>query len=565
MWTMINRELAKIEQAQGGRSATPFLDEIGTVMQYAKEDRKWKDYKLGNQSDSLTTLLQAIDSEEGLKLYDKKLAQFKSDSSGFADHTLTADTLSVLGNKKQQMYTNFSNSVQEASSFINSDQFLDEQDDFTNLPSTVETLNKKLAGEGKATHAGTLEFLKSEMDNVSRLMEGIVPGFKYDNSGNIIGSNFRYNKANNSDQQTARKIGEYYQRLDLATKTLAGDGIITADEAQSIIVGDLGEFKERKRFAMEQHSSNYKANKTKIAQYDGYINQAMQGMIKDVDDLNMLQEDMGGDFPGLLNNVSSGNWDSVIKDLTDEREKYKTLMLDANEKYKYWSGDYYEGELQPNIISEFDTLTPEEKLKQEQEKKEKEEKKLAETKERYKEQGEEKKAQTYGIGEEADADNLLAGYIEGNVSDSVMQNIGGQSLLNRARVMKNAYKGQLQKATVIPGVKTKGITPISIKSLKETNFKNPGKSGTFSWEDITSEIYSSGKAKTEKGTYIAEEFLSGAINIDDLKIRFRSKRDTAKDLKDKFKRLGISLEEFKEKYSKDYRTLVNLLAKSRTW
>ena len=129
--------------------------------------------------------------------------------------------------------------------------------------------------------------------------------------------------------------------------------------------------------------------------------------------------------------------------------------------------------------------------------------------------------------------------------------------------MKNAYKGQKPKATVIPGVKTKGITPVDMEYLKTTNFKNPGKSGTFSFEDITSEIHSSGKAKTEKGTSIAEQYLSDKVDISDLKIRWRGKRESVEALKNKFKKLGISLEEFKENYSKDYKTLVNLLAKSR--
>ena len=45
MWTMINRELAKIERAKGGASDTPYLDVIGETMQYAKEDRAWKERK----------------------------------------------------------------------------------------------------------------------------------------------------------------------------------------------------------------------------------------------------------------------------------------------------------------------------------------------------------------------------------------------------------------------------------------------------------------------------------------------------------------------------------------
>ena len=146
----------------------------------------------------------------------------------------------------------------------------------------------------------------------------------------------------------------------------------------------------------------------------------------------------------------------------------------------------------------------------------------------------------------------------------MLKNIGGQSLLNRARVMKNAYKGQLPKTTVIPGVKTKGVTPVGMEYLKTTNFKNPGKSGTFSWEDITSDIYSSGKTKTEKGTSLADAFLTGKHLVTDQNLRFAKRRKRAFNVFQKFQKLNISLKEFKEKYSKDYSTLVNLLSKSRT-
>ena len=198
------------------------------------------------------------------------------------------------------------------------------------------------------------------------------------------------------------------------------------------------------------------------------------------------------------------------------------------------------------------------KLKQEQEeqeeiKKEEEKKKLEETKQRYEEPEEEEKAKTYSIGEKGDAESLLTGYIDGNVSDSVLQDIGGQSLLNRARVMKNAYKGQLPKATVIPGVKTKGITPVDMEYLKTTNFKNPGKLGTFSWEDISSEIHSKGEDISTK----VEKFLTKKIGPE---IRFRWRRDRAWKIIYKFEKSGLSVDEFRAKYPKDYEYISNTVA-----
>ena len=74
MWTMINRELAKLESASGGASATPQLDILKETMQYAKEDRVWKERKNLQRQQIMSDL-----TKDTRRLYNNKDAEFEKD------------------------------------------------------------------------------------------------------------------------------------------------------------------------------------------------------------------------------------------------------------------------------------------------------------------------------------------------------------------------------------------------------------------------------------------------------------------------------------------------------
>ena len=153
---------------------------------------------------------------------------------------------------------------------------------------------------------------------------------------------------------------------------------------------------------------------------------------------------------------------------------------------------------------------------------------------------------------------ILEDYIKGDIDADSLREIGGQSLVSDADRIKSASKGAKPKATIIPGVKTKERAPVNIDTLKTLNFTS--KAGKYSWHDVVNQIY----IKKGRGLSIADDYLSGDINIDDFKLTYRTRRDRAEKIKQRFKELGISIEEFKKKHSKDYKTLINLLGKSRT-
>ena len=73
MWSLINRELDKLDRKRGGQR--DYLDVVAETMRYAKEDRAWSDRKnaqmqkmLDVQAEGYKTSFNAVDSE---KYYDR--------------------------------------------------------------------------------------------------------------------------------------------------------------------------------------------------------------------------------------------------------------------------------------------------------------------------------------------------------------------------------------------------------------------------------------------------------------------------------------------------------------
>ena len=72
MWSIVNRELAKIEKEKGGRSATPTFDVLSETMKYAKEDRAWRERKNLQRQSIMSELAKDTN-----RLYNNDDAQFQ--------------------------------------------------------------------------------------------------------------------------------------------------------------------------------------------------------------------------------------------------------------------------------------------------------------------------------------------------------------------------------------------------------------------------------------------------------------------------------------------------------
>ena len=150
-----------------------------------------------------------------------------------------------------------------------------------------------------------------------------------------------------------------------------------------------------------------------------------------------------------------------------------------------------------------------------------------------------------------DAEDVLLGFIKGDISKDILKNIGGQSLVNKAGRIKDAYKGEYAGRKKYKGKPVSDIG--NLKELKYGSYKDK-----YSWDDVVGEIYDT----KQSGASILEDYLGDNISINNLNLAYRTRREGAEKIKKDFEKLGITISEYKDKYPNKYNKLVNILSKA---
>ena len=174
--TLLNRGKSSTEEPwwmpdyRFGKRLSGFAESIGVGYEKAK---MYTGNKLDDTYDSLVNMLKVADSEEGMKLYEKKLGEFGADSTkfgGFDENIIQAETLKMLGNQKKQMHGDFSMAIKASNEeLFQSDDFLDKADEFVNIQDTMDKRGIK---------GSVADFLQSELANANKLRDGMVAGFQ---------------------------------------------------------------------------------------------------------------------------------------------------------------------------------------------------------------------------------------------------------------------------------------------------------------------------------------------------------------------------------------------------
>ena len=150
-----------------------------------------------------------------------------------------------------------------------------------------------------------------------------------------------------------------------------------------------------------------------------------------------------------------------------------------------------------------------------------------------------------------DAEDVLLGFIKGDISKDILKNIGGHSLVNKAGRIKDAYKGEYAGRKKYKGKPVSDIE--NLKELKYGSYKDK-----YSWDDVVGEIYDTKRS----GASILEDYLGGNISINNLNLAYRTRRGGAEKIKKDFEKLGITISEYKSQYPNKYNKLVNILSKA---
>tara|TARA_A100001011_G_scaffold135564_1_gene142968 strand:+ start:3300 stop:4916 length:1617 start_codon:yes stop_codon:yes gene_type:complete len=348
----ITREVAKIQKASGGESSTRGLDTFAEAYSMgieAKErerkDKYYKDLELDGISDSLDSLISIVDNTGSLETAEAQLGVYEDKAGSNAEHKIKAMALREAINTKKQDYSNFGNAISEASSAIDSGEMSFKQADYENLPETFKSINAKRKAEGLKEHGSIMDYMSSEFSRTQRLIEGISPGITRNEDGSVK-AKFRYGKANNSDIATYNQLVKHAGNIEIAMKALAGDGMITPEEAQAMVVNPEN-YENVKKSATSEAKSQYNNSKQNYNAFMKFINQVDQGLFEFDEDA------MGFDTmsPEDKHVAKTGSAEKIKEVLNKEKNRYYNEMLAQDQKHFQWSGRRL------NLSSEDDILS----------------------------------------------------------------------------------------------------------------------------------------------------------------------------------------------------------------
>ena len=294
MTALINQELAKLEQRDYGKSTDPMLDTLisgwqtGLAMKEAnRKEAIYKDVELDGIGTSLDSLVSAIDNVDSLGTAEAQLALYEKEAGSNAEHRINALTLRENINRKREAFGDYGNAIQEASDAFDRGEMSFKQADYENLPETFTSINAKRKAEGLKEHGSIMDYMSSELTRTQRLIEGVSPGIVQNPDGSAR-AQFRYGKANNSDIATYNQLTKHAGNIEIAMKALAGDGIITPEEAEAIMVNPAN-YEAVKTAAAGEAKSQLGTYQSKYLWWEDAMNKVEQGKFAfDEDDAIMM-------------------------------------------------------------------------------------------------------------------------------------------------------------------------------------------------------------------------------------------------------------------------------------
>ena len=253
MTALINQELAKIEKresAYGGRSADPAMDAFSEAWKMGQEAKTRSTNAVKTGVNMLPQLAGLIRDENSLANYEKMSEELAEKANRHSETAPYAQFISSVAGNIREDYDTYTNEMERGAKIIDASNFLDTQAEFADLGKSIKGM--PLEDDKTPKYEGTLDYLVKENDKLNSIIGRIETASK--------GTQFRYNKNSKyTDQEIGEKLSSYQKRISVAVQTAIGNGEITPEEAEFIMLGDVKAYKEKKKEKVRTLHSQYKA------------------------------------------------------------------------------------------------------------------------------------------------------------------------------------------------------------------------------------------------------------------------------------------------------------------
>ena len=295
MWTLINRHLSLLEEAERGTPDTSYAAYAMEGLRLGRAERERSKNAVISGINLLPELAGLIRGEDSLVNYEKMSKELSRKASRYTETAPYAPFISGVAGNLREDYNMYSKTMESGAKFIDDPNFITDMQGWDDIENTVAKMTLEDGKTPKYQGNGSFLFLTEQMDKVNSMLGRIQNSSK--------GTQFRYNKAGNkyTDAEMIKNLTDYQGRLGVALEASLGDGIITKEEAESIMLGDLSAYQKRKGAALKRVGSHY----NKLDSYQ-------QKLLKDIRTIEL--KPAGFDFSSFIDIKNIENADIVGKE-----------------------------------------------------------------------------------------------------------------------------------------------------------------------------------------------------------------------------------------------------------
>ena len=520
VYKLIQQSMASNRRSDTTMDRTPELIMQGLSWMSSRNETE----KIKNR-DSLNTIVSLynqVDSPEGMRNVVSAMDSLHGKSGDDADVQASINMLRVNADNWTKDYNTYTNAVDRGAELVDSDSFPQDIEDYQNLDQLAYDAEFRNAdGTGNK-----IKYLFAEKEKILSLMDNISVGASPDGKSR----RFRYN---GKDTSVVRKLQKHNRELDIAIRALAGDGILTDEEAYHVQVGDSKFYETKYKENIESAKFMVKENLDTISKLESFRSRTEKGMI-DTTSSGMFNMNPGTtDSTGALTDESIK---TLLEDIDAERVVAIGNVKNANKRYKEWAGkdfgdfNYLIGDLdkstleQDNPFEEWQKKNPNkpqedyeaslEKVKEEvvEKKDEKEDKTLSLTKGGVK------------VGEAKNFKEFTNDELEDGLKDLKFQkdsgktvSLSGNSIDNEIKKFENKIKSnkevEQKGATVdVWNYKTGNYNPLNISNYVTSAIKLPRNKRGVKSIDVTTDEYKNWKKKFKEDTGWSDTRVTKALN-----------------------------------------------------
>jgi virulence-associated protein VapD len=313
--------------ARGRRDKSQFDDPlIDMALQIPKMIQSERDRKNVANRDAITniaSLINSVNTPEGFANISASLNKLSKESGGDTELDTNIDILKGINKNSQQNYNTYKEGIDRGLEYIDSDSFPKEMKDYQDLGQIAFNADfKNEDGTGN-----TLQYLYAEKEKINTIMDKLALG--------TDGKKQRFSYGGGVDRGVLRKLQRHNDQIDIAVQTLAGDGIITKEEAYHIMVGKSEFYAEDKKKALAEAKSVIDLGlRTDIS-----LNRILGKASLDDDDHDILS---GYD----INSRELVGTEAGRKSIDEDIKGFIKMNMDRtkinNQKHKDWSGRDYD-------------------------------------------------------------------------------------------------------------------------------------------------------------------------------------------------------------------------------